>query len=197
MEKRRETKNRFLICLLSVIEKVSELTGKAASFLIIPVLLIALTLIFFRRLLPYTGITLWTAEDEELPTFAILLTVYFTLGAGYALHTHSFINYNLLQNRISPKANAWLELIIYIFFFVTFGALFWLLAGDLLEAITEGIGKVEGLGTPTLLMRIEAYLQLLTLISWPAGILLLLLEGFSESILAFFRISKGGQPGER
>ncbi len=194
MERQESSENSLLNRFLNTIEKTSELTGKAVSFLIILILIVSLVLIIFRRLLPYTGITIWTAEDEELPTFSILLTVYFTLGAGYALHTHSFINYDILPSALSPKTKAWINLATYFLFFFTFGALFWLLAGDLFSSLSEGIGAVEGPGTPTTLMKIEAYLQLLMLISWPVGVFLLLLEGVSESILTFRRAAGRGNP---
>jgi TRAP-type mannitol/chloroaromatic compound transport system permease small subunit len=182
---------KYLIRVLQVIDAVSDAVGKAVSLLIIPIMLVALTIIIFRRLLPYTGITIWTAADEELPTSSILLSVYFTLGAGYALHTHSFINFDLIQSKFSAAVKAWLTMATYILFFVAFGSLAWMLTQDLVAAIEEGIGVVTGPGSPTPLMQLEAYMQVLTLIAWPTGLSLLLLEGASRFIEALVVVLKG------
>jgi TRAP-type mannitol/chloroaromatic compound transport system permease small subunit len=181
---------KYLIRLLQVIDTVSDAVGKAVSFLIIPIMLVALTIIISRRLLPYTGITIWTSADEELPTFAILLSVYFNLGAGYALHTHAFINFDLIQTKFSPAVKAWLTMATYLLFFVAFGALAWMVTQDLIAGIQTGI-DAAGPGTPTPLMRLEAYIQVLTLITWPAGLFLLLLEGASRFIEALVVILQG------
>jgi len=182
---------KYLIRILHAIDTVSDAVGKTVSFLIIPIMLVALALIIFRRLLPYTGITIWTAADEELPTSAILLSVYFTLGAGYALHTHAFINYDLIQARFSPVIKAWLTIATYILFFIAFGTVAWMVTQDLVAAIQDGIGVVAGPGSPTPLMRLEAYMQILTLLAWPAGLSLLLLEGASRFIEALVVILQG------
>lgn len=190
-------RNKSLNRVLDVIETVCDIAGKAASFTIILILIIALVLIVSRRLTPYTGFTLWTSEDEEMPIFSILISAYFTLGAAYAFHSHSFVSFEFIRSRFPARARAAMELVTYPLVFVAFSVLAWSLTNDLITAFPKGFGTVESFGLITPLMSLEAYLRVISLVAWSLGTFLLLLEISSRYIRAIAVFIGEGKPDGR
>lgn len=191
-----ERKNRGIIRVLDIIDAISDWAGKIISFAIIPMVLITLALVLGRRLLQWIPMiaengVLYNPDEDELPFFIVLITVYSTLGAGFALHRNQFINFDLVQNHFSPRTKALIEVLTYVLFFAAFGIIMYTVTQDLIGALTEG--QAATFGNQTALNQLVGYTDIWTYIAWPIGMFLLLLEGLSRCIRDVLILVNGGK----
>jgi TRAP-type mannitol/chloroaromatic compound transport system permease small subunit len=191
VEKKKDTFSH----ILDILDKISEWAGKIISLLIFPMILVTLVLILGRRLEGFTGFigqtgVLFNPDEDELPFFTVLISVYFTLGSGYALLTDSFISIDFFEDKLSARAKAWVHVITYLMFFFVFIIIFWTTTQDLIEQLQSMEGETPIAATA--LMRLEGYTDIWTYVAWPVGMFLLLLAGASRSLRDILFLKTGG-----
>jgi TRAP-type mannitol/chloroaromatic compound transport system permease small subunit len=104
--------------VLRWIDKLSEWSGKAASFLIIPLILFICYDVFMRYVLSKP--TDWAGE---LSTY--VFGTMWLIGGAYALLTRSHVQMEIFYNRFSPRSRKIIDVSVAPFFFLFIGVLFW------------------------------------------------------------------------
>jgi len=104
--------------ILDAIDIVSDSVGKAASLLILPMILLAV----FGTLMRYAfnQPIIWITE-----TVGFLFGTLFMLGGAYCLLHSAHVNVDILYQRWSPRTRAIIDMITYLLFFFVVGVLVW------------------------------------------------------------------------
>jgi TRAP-type mannitol/chloroaromatic compound transport system permease small subunit len=107
----RNPRPRWLVATLTVLDAISEWTGKTCAWLIIP-LMGALVYEVFARYL-FRAPTIW-AYDVTFMLYAAL----FMLGTGYTLRYREHVRTDFIYNRLSVRAQGITDAVIYILLFL-------------------------------------------------------------------------------
>ncbi len=97
--------------LLKGIDKISVYMGWAASMLVAPQVLALIYEVFARYALGSP--TIWSYD-----TTYMLYGTHFLLGAAYTLHVKGHIRIDVIYGRLSPRRQAWIDIICYLFIFL-------------------------------------------------------------------------------
>ncbi|MFC1955792.1 TRAP transporter small permease subunit [Chloroflexota bacterium] len=165
--------------LLSIIDSISEWSGKAFAF----VILVATLTVVFSVMMRYVF-------NSPL-TWGLELSIYlaassYLMGGAYALLYDAHVKVDVLYMQWSPKMRAIVDLITAPLFFISIGTLAWLGAQWTLKAISGGITSGSSWGPVVWPMR--------SLIS--LGSFLLLLQGMAKFVRDL-KVAKGEEPYER
>ena len=97
------------------IDRVSIWTGKAASFLIIPITLLEGREVIYRY--AFDRPTIWSWE-----LCTMLYAALFLLGGAWVLQENKHISTDIIYARLSPKVKAYIDIVTYLCFFCVFAA---------------------------------------------------------------------------
>lgn len=103
--------------LISIINWISE-QSKIASFLIVAMIVILVAETIGRY--AFNSPTQWGHETSQM-----LFGGFFMLGGAYVLRYRAHVNIDILQNRLSPRGKAIMDLITSPLLFITCGILIW------------------------------------------------------------------------
>ena len=155
------------------VDRLSEWSGKAVAWLMLPLILELVYDTFARYL--FNAPTVWSFDLSYM-----LYGILFMIGGAYALLDESHIRIEIFYNRFSKKCKAASDLIGYVlFFFPAIGALFYF-------GIFYSADSWKILEHSTSSYWSPPVYHFKTII--PLAALLLLLEGLSKFIKAFFDI---------
>ena len=156
----------FLLSLSRLIDRLNERIGHALYWLILVTVLISAANAVVRKAFNYSS-------NGLLEVQWYLFSAVFLLGAGYTLLRNEHVRIDVISGRLSPRAQAWIDI---------FGTIFFLLPMAIL---------IGWLGWPVFVdayVRDEVSTNAGGLIIWPArllvpvGFLLLAVQGISELI---------------
>lgn len=99
--------------LIKIIDKLTEIVGKAVSVLVFVLLIVVVYEVISRKI--FNSPTVWAFELSYM-----LYGTLFMLGLGYALKHGSHVCIDVISNRFSPKKQAILSIFSYIVFFFPF-----------------------------------------------------------------------------
>jgi TRAP-type mannitol/chloroaromatic compound transport system permease small subunit len=148
---------------LRAIDSVNDWVGKLVSYLGLFMMVIVVIEVVSRYFL--NSPTIWATEMNEM-----LLCGYAALAGGYALLHKSHVSVEIIQERLSRKTQAVLNLFTYMIGFVFLGILIWTSWGNAMEA-WEYSERSESLFAPPLFpvkvtIPIGGVLFFLQLIAW-------------------------------
>jgi TRAP-type mannitol/chloroaromatic compound transport system permease small subunit len=95
---------------LRVVDRISEISGKAVSFFIIPLGVVILIEIVSRYL--FNRPTIWVHEVSQM-----IFGAYVILLGAYALQRGSHVNVEILYGRFRPRTRAAIDLFTWVLFF--------------------------------------------------------------------------------
>lgn len=104
--------------LLYVIDSISEWSGKIASWLIFPMILV----LVFETVLRYgfESPTIWAHETSQM-----LFGAFFLLMGACVLRYREHVNLDIVYDRFSPRIRAIVDLVTAVLFFLVCGFLLW------------------------------------------------------------------------
>ncbi len=100
---------RFFINIASLIDSLSEITGKAVSWLTFLMVILVSVDVILRYLFHISFIA---AQEMEWHLFALI----FLLGGGYTLRHNAHVRVDVVYQRLGKKAKAWINIIGCLFF---------------------------------------------------------------------------------
>ena len=124
-----------------IIDGISEWTGKAVSFLIIPIILVITYEIVLRGVFNLPQI--WT-HDLSCYLFAAL----FMIGGAYTLRYGGHVNMDIFSSRLSPRKRAILDIITAPLIFLICGVIIWKAGLATIEAIKFGFEYASSWAPP-------------------------------------------------
>ncbi len=148
---------------LRLIDRTSELVGKAASFLILFLIFAVVWDVAGRYYL--TSSQMW-----QQTTYGKLLLVYTVFGGAYALANRQHINVDILYGRFSPRVRATLDVATSVLFFVFCFTLLWFAyppAAKSAARLRLSWGLLSPMNWPTRVMV-------------PVGLVLFMLQGLAK-----------------
>ena len=162
---------------LTVIDRISEWSGKVFSFLVVVATLVVVYEVVMRY--AFRAPTIWGLE----------LTIYlcgatYVLGGAYAHLYNAHVKVDVLYMRWSPRVRANMDLVTAPFFFIGVALLVWMGSEWTIQAIETG--RTSG----SIWSPIIWPMRLLI----PLGSFLLLLQGLAKLIRDFGIARTGGQP---
>jgi len=95
--------------IINVIDKLNNWIGKSVSWLLLAMVLIGAFNAIARFLGKYLGVNLSSNMYLELQWY--LFSIVFLAGAAYTLYKDSHVRVDVLYDHLSPKKQAWLNLI--------------------------------------------------------------------------------------
>ena len=105
--------------LLHFIDRIDELIGRFAGFLVIPMILFITYEVILRKI--FNSPTIWAHELSQY-----LFGVFVLLGGAWTLAQRKHVSMDMVYNRLSERKRAILDLITFpIFFFVIFSLLWY------------------------------------------------------------------------
>jgi len=104
--------------LLGLIDKASEMLGKAAGWLLLPLSFFVTYEVVLRYVFDKPTIWVWDLGVQ-------LQAAIVALGGAYALREHSHVSIDILVTRLSRKKRAILDSITYVFVFFGLSVLLW------------------------------------------------------------------------
>ncbi len=105
------------------VDKVNEWTGKSASMLHIPLVLIVMLEIVLRYFFDSPTIWAWDVNIQLSGTLILL-------GGGYTLLNKGHVSIDVIVNRFPIRVRTIIELVTSLIFFTGIGALLWLSVGE-------------------------------------------------------------------
>ena len=150
---------------LKVIDRISEQSGKAVSFLVIFLVFVILYEIFVRYL--FNSPTIWAHEIAQM-----VYGAYVILLGAYVLQRRGHVNVDILYNRFRPRTRAIIDLFTWLLFFYFCGLL--LLKGG--EMAWDSLKVLET--EPTSFAPPVYPIKMMI----PLGALLILLQGLAKFI---------------
>lgn len=159
---------------LSVIDQLSDWSGKIFSFLWIAVIIVIVLEVVLRY-----GFNAPTKYAHELTAF--LCAVVYILGGAYTLYLRGHVSVDIFYNRFSPRGRALLDVITFPTFIIYIIILLWSGFDRAWGATIIG----ETSGSP---WNPPIYPVLLTI---PLGALLIFLQGLAKFIRDFTVVIKG------
>jgi TRAP-type mannitol/chloroaromatic compound transport system permease small subunit len=151
--------------VLTCIDLISDWTGKATSYLILPGILVLSLEVVLRY--AFNSPTMWAHGTSQR-----LFATYYILAGAYVLRHNQHVKVDILYNRLSVRKKALLDLFGSIFFFVFCGVLFW----KGLDFAWTSLSQLEPDETP---WRAPLYPFKMMV---PLGALLILLQGLAKLI---------------
>lgn len=150
---------------LHVIDLISEWTGKAVSFLIIPMVLILCYEVVLRYV--FNAPTLWAHEISRH-----FFGLFFVLGFAYTHRHHAHVNVDILIRRLSARGQAIVNIVTSVFFFYLFGLMLWFGSTYAWRAILLQETTQSVFGSPVYPIKVAI----------PIGALLILLQGLAQLV---------------
>jgi TRAP-type mannitol/chloroaromatic compound transport system permease small subunit len=147
--------------LIDLVNALSDWTGKLVSALIFLMIGVTIWVVVLRYV--FNLAFFW----NPVATYENMLSVYIILGAAYALRTRAYVNIDILHRRFSPRTRAVIDMATSAFFFFVFIILLW-------QVLKAAGGELLTLDFSLRLLLSHNWPVMLV---WPAGILLLLLQG--------------------
>jgi len=99
-----------------VVDNINERTGRAVSYLILPLLAITVMEVILRYIFNRPTIWSWDVNIQ-------LLSVIGVMGAGYTLFARGHVIVDVIVGQLSPRKRAIIDLITALLFFLCVGAL--------------------------------------------------------------------------
>lgn len=162
---------------LSVVDGISEWSGKTVSWLVLILTLIIGYEIIMRYV--FNAPTKWSFDISYM-----LGGSYFLLGEAYTLLKKRHVRIDIFYNRFSERKKALIDIIFYlIFFFPLWIGLFYALIPYVYLSWTTGERSMQGYWMP-ILYPFKTVM--------PVGILLFLLQGIADFIRSVIVFRKGG-----
>jgi TRAP-type mannitol/chloroaromatic compound transport system permease small subunit len=103
---------------LKTIDRISEQSGKAVSFLVLFLVVVILYEIFVRYV--FNSPTIWAHEIAQM-----IYGAYVILLGAYVLQRGGHVNVDILYNRFRPRTRAIIDLFTWLIFFYFCGLLLW------------------------------------------------------------------------
>jgi TRAP-type mannitol/chloroaromatic compound transport system permease small subunit len=100
------------------VDRLSTWVGRISALSIFVVILAVLYEVVSRT--AFDNATLWSNE-----TTVYVSAVAYLIGGGYALAHRRHVRIDLIYDRLSHRAQAWLDLFTFVFFILYVGALIW------------------------------------------------------------------------
>ena len=161
---------------LNVIDRISELTGKGISWIVLILTVILGYEVFMRYFL--NDPTKWAFDISYM-----LGGTFFLVGASYTLWMKGHVRIDIFYSRFSPRKQALIDVIFaLIFFFPLWVGLFCKLIPYVYMSWQLGERSLESYWRPPIY-------PFKTVI--PIGVFLLLLQGIAEFIRSLFMLIKG------
>lgn len=154
--------------LLTIIDAISEYTGRLVAFLCIPILVIIVMEVVARYL--FAAPFIWS---HEVTTF--LCTFLYLIGGAYVLRNGGHISVDLIHKNLSPRGKAIMDLVASFFFFIYCGVLLW--AGFSFASTSIQILERSGSAWNPPIYPVKAAI--------PAAAFLILLAGLAKFIRDF------------
>jgi len=104
--------------ILSVIDSISEWSGKIFSFLILAMTFVLMYDVVMRYV--FNAPVKWPFDVS-----LILFAIYVVMGGAYALLVRAHVSMDLLYQRFSPRRRAIIDLATSVLFFLYLGVLVW------------------------------------------------------------------------
>ena len=159
---------------LSVIDRISDWSGKIFSFLWIAVIIIIVVEVIRRY-----GFNSPTTYGHEITTF--LCAAVYIMGGAYTLYMRGHVSVDIFYGRFSTRGKALVDVITFPAFLIFIGILIWSGLDRALGATMMG----ETSGSP---WNPPVYPVFLTI---PLGALLVLLQGLAKFIRDFTIVTTG------
>jgi len=104
--------------VLCIIDNISEWSGKAASWLIFPMII----LIFLGTVLRYgfNAPNLWCGESGQM-----IFGAFFILGGACVLRYREHVNMDIIYNRFPPRMKGIIDVVTAVLLFLVCGSLLW------------------------------------------------------------------------
>ena len=150
---------------VSVLDTVTEWSGKAASILVYPVILVVMTQVVLRY--GFHSPTIWVHE-----TSAFMFGALCVAAGGYVILRGGHITIDLVSGRLAPRKRAVLEMVLSLFFFFFVYLVLWQGYEALLRSIAWNEHTQSQWGPP--LWPIKMFV--------PIGGAVLLIAGISKFI---------------
>ncbi len=167
---------KIVVTIINKIDLVSEVTGKAVSFLLLGLIFVVVQEVVRRYVFDSPS-----AVSVELSKF--IYSAVFLLSGAYALSQKAHISLDdVIYQKLSPRLQATLNLVTYLlFFFIFVGALLWTTADSALRSwlIKETTGSVWN----------PPYYPIKAIV--PLSVSLLMLQGFANFIRSLVYLIKG------
>jgi TRAP-type mannitol/chloroaromatic compound transport system permease small subunit len=165
--------------VITLIDTVSDWTGKIVCFMIVPVIVAMVYEVIARKF--FLAPTLWAFDVSRM-----LYGMSFMLGAAYALMRGLHIRADFLYRSFSVRVQGGIDLTLYILLFMP-SMILLLIAGYefALKAIVQGERAGDSTWAP-LVWPVKSSLAL--------GIALLILQGVSEILKSWYATTRGKWP---
>jgi len=150
---------------VSIIDTVTEWSGRAVSILVYPVILVVLTEVILRY--GFNSPTIWVHE-----TSAYMFGALAVAGGGYVILHGGHITIDLVSGRMAPRKRAILEMVLSLFFFFFVYMVLWQGSAALLRSIAWNEHTQSVWGPPQWPLKMFV----------PVGGALLLLAGISKFV---------------
>ena len=165
--------------IIRVIDTMSDWTGKIVCLLVVPIMLAMVYEVVARKI--FIAPTLWAFDISRM-----LYGISFMLGAAYGLMRGLHIRADFLYRGLSERMQGRIDLVLYVLLFMP-SMLFLLYAGYefALKSIMQGERAGDSTWAP---------------IVWPvksalaAGVFMLLVQGISEILKAWYAATRGKWP---
>lgn len=161
--------------LLKAIDTINEWTGKAISFMIIPIIAILVYITLTRYV--FESSTTWSDQ------VALFLTgPYFILGGAYTFLHGGHVNMDVVYRWFPPRVRAILDLFTAILFFIFCGVFFYMSVGY----SWDSLAMLENTGSPLYMPLYPIKLII------PVAPFMLFLQGLHNFILNINTVMKRG-----
>ncbi len=157
---------RFLLAMAHLIDGLNERVGRFTHWLIL-----ACVLISAGNAIARYGFSLSSNAFLEIQWY--LYSIVFLGAAGYTLKHNAHVRIDLISGRLSPRAQAWIDV---------FGALFLLLPVCAIIFWSGGTAFLESYRIGELSPDAGGLARWPIKLALPLAFLLLMLQGFSETI---------------
>ena len=173
---------QFLLRISRLIDALNERIGKSVCWLVLAAVLISAANAIVRKLFNYSS-------NSFLELQWYLFSAVFLFSAGFTLLRNEHVRIDVVAGRLSPRAQAWIDIFGTVFFLLPMALLFvWLSWPIFIRTYTQGEISTNAGG----------------LLIWPArllvpiGFALLSLQGVSELVKRIaFLLGLIADPGER
>jgi len=172
----------LLLRLSRLIDAVNDLVGRSVYWLVLAMVLISAANAIVRKVFNYSS-------NAFLEAQWYLFSAVFLLAAGYTLLRNEHVRIDVIAGRLSPRAQAWIDILGTLFFLFPMALLImWLSWPYFVHSYVDG--EVSGSAGGLILWPARALI--------PAGFALLVLQGLSELIKRVaFIAGKGPDPVKR
>ena len=172
----------LLLRLSSLIDGLNERVGKSVYWLVLAMVLVSAINAIVRKVFNYSS-------NAFLEAQWYLFSAVFLLGAGYTLLRNEHVRIDVVAGRLSPRAQAWIDIFGTVFFLYPMAILIMRLSWPyFVHSFVDG--EVSGSAGGLILWPARVLI--------PVGFALLVLQGTSELIKRIaFLAGKGPDPVKR